>query len=91
MTGAPSAPDPMIDVHRSKRPTVGDAVFGAAHEVWEIVRQSVTDPGPWSYAGVAILAMIGIGVLVRGKLASPWLLLPAFAGAAYWGWRHFGR
>jgi hypothetical protein len=70
---------------------VGDAVFGAAHEVWDIVRHSVTDPGPWSYAGMAILAMVGIGVLVRGKLASPWLLLPAFAGAAYWGWHHFVR
>jgi hypothetical protein len=35
--------------------------------------------------------MVGIGVLVRGKLASPWLLLPAFAGAAYWGWHHFVR
>jgi hypothetical protein len=70
---------------------MGDAIAGAAAEIWDIVRRAVTDAGPWMYVGVVIVAIVAIALLVRGKLSSPWLLLPALGGAAYWGWHHFVR
>lgn len=70
---------------------MGDVVVGAAHEVWDIVRNAVTDPGPWSYVLVALLVVAATAVVVRGKLASPRVLIPMLGVAGYWGWHHFMR
>lgn len=68
---------------------MGDAINGAAREVWDILVSAVTDPGPWSYVAIAVGAVALVAVLFRGKWTM-WLLLPVLGGLAYWGWRRFG-
>lgn len=66
---------------------MGDAVFGAAREIWGLVLAAATDPGPWLVAGLVFAAAASM-VFVRGKMA--WALwLPMLVAAAYLAWRRF--
>ena len=65
---------------------MGDALTGAAQEVWEILVGAVTNPGPWSYAAMALAAVLVVAVTFRGK-HTMWLLLPVLGVLAYWGWQ----
>ena len=67
---------------------MGDAINGAAREVWEIIVRGVTDPGPWSVALMAVFGVVGVGLILRGKLAS-WMLIPVLVVLGYWGWQQF--
>jgi hypothetical protein len=66
---------------------MGDAIVSAAQEVWAIVVDAVTNPGPWLIAAL-VLAVAVAAALLRGKLASPWLWIPALAAAAFWAYHH---
>ena len=68
---------------------MGDAITGAAQEVWDILVGAVTDPGPWGYAALVLVAVATVAVLFRGKRSS-WFLLLALAALGYWGWERFG-
>ena len=68
---------------------MGDAITGAAQEVWQILVNAVTDPGPWRYVALILVAVVTVAVLFRGK-RSPWFLIPALAALGYWGWERFG-
>jgi hypothetical protein len=68
---------------------MGDAITGAAQEVWEFLVNAVTDPGPWGYVALILVAVATVAVLFRGKRSS-WFLLPALAALGYWGWERFG-
>ena len=70
---------------------MGDALNGAAREVWDQIVGAVTDPGPWTLVILLAIAVVIIAVFIRGKLASPWILLPVAAYAGYWGWQHYIR
>ena len=50
----------------SGRPIVGDAITGAAQEVWDMLVGAVTDPGPWSYAAMVLAAVVTILPLRAG-------------------------
>jgi hypothetical protein len=68
---------------------MGDAITGAAREVWDILTGAVTDPGPWNYAAMILVAVAVVALLFRGKWTS-WLLIPVLGGLGYWGWHRFG-
>jgi hypothetical protein len=66
---------------------MGDAVFGAAREVFGFALAALTSPGAWLAAGL-VFAAAATMVFVRGKLA--WgLWLPILAASAYLVWRRF--
>jgi hypothetical protein len=68
---------------------MGDAVFGAAREVWQIVIKSITNPGPWLVAALMVIALASV-VFIRGKLAAL-VWLPALALAGYVGYTYIRR
>jgi hypothetical protein len=68
---------------------MGDAVFGAAREVWQIVIKTITNPGPWLVAALMVIAL-GSVVFIRGKLAAL-VWLPALALAGYVGYTYIRR
>ena len=68
---------------------MGDAVFGAAREVWQIVITAITNPGPWLVAGLMVIAL-GSVVFIRGKMAAI-VWVPALALAAYVGYNYIRR
>lgn len=70
---------------------MGDVVSGAAREFWDMLVRAVTDPGPWTFVGVGAAVVIAVAILLRGKLASPWVMIPVLGAVAYWGWREFVR
>ena len=66
---------------------MGDAVFGAAREIWGFVLAAATDPGPWLVAAL-VFGAAAATVFVRGKMA--WALwLPMLVAAAFLAWRRF--
>ena len=67
---------------------MGDAVAGAAREVWDMLVAAVTNPGPYGYAAVALAAVAVVALTFRGK-RTMWLLIPVLGGLAFWGWRRF--
>lgn len=69
---------------------MGDVVGGAAQEIWSILVNAVTSPGAWALAGVVVVAAV-VGYALRGRLGSPWVLIPALGAAGYWALRHFAR
>lgn len=68
---------------------MGDAVFGAAREVWQIVIHTITNPGPWLVAALMVIALGGV-VFIRGKLSAI-VWVPALALAAYVGYNYIRR
>jgi hypothetical protein len=69
---------------------MGDVIVGAAQEIWSILVDAVTNPGPWSIAAV-VLALAVAAALMRGKLTSPWVWIPALGAAGFWAYRHIPR
>ena len=47
---------------------MGDAITGAAQEVWQILVNAVTDPGPWRYVALILVAVVTVAVLFRGPV-----------------------
>ena len=68
---------------------MGDAVFGAAREVWQIVITTITNPGPWLVAALMVIALASV-VFIRGKMAAI-VWLPALALAGYVGYNYIRR
>ena len=68
---------------------MGDAVFGAAREIWQIVITAITNPGPWLVAALMIIAL-GSVVFIRGRLAAL-VWVPALALAGYVGYTYIRR
>ena len=69
--------------------SMGDAVFGAAREVWHIVIHTITNPGPWLVAALMVIALGGV-VFIRGKLSAV-VWVPALTLAAYVGYTYIRR
>ena len=66
---------------------MGDAVFGAAREVFAFAISALANPNAWLPVGL-VFAAAATAVFVRGKFA--WsLCLPILAAAAYLIWRRF--
>jgi hypothetical protein len=68
---------------------MGDAVFGAAREIWQIVIRTITNPGPWLVAALMVIAL-GSVVFIRGKMAAI-VWVPALALAGYVGYNYIRR
>lgn len=66
---------------------MGDAVFGAAREVWGIVWAAISDPGPYLVAALVLLGASG-ALFVKGKLGTM-IWLPSIALAGFFAWRYF--
>ena len=66
---------------------MGDAIVSAAQEIWAIVVGAVTSPAPWLIAALVLVFAVA-AALLRGRLASPWLWIPALGAAAFWAYRH---
>jgi hypothetical protein len=77
-------------VTRTGKKDMGDAIAQSAQEVWGLLVDAVTNPGPWAITGV-VLVLAVVAALMRGKLASPWIWGPALAAGAFWAYRHIPR
>ena len=66
---------------------MGDVIVSAAQEIWSIVVDAITSPGPWLIVAL-VFALAVAAALLRGKLTSPWLWVPALAAAALWAYYH---
>ena len=67
---------------------MGNALSGAAREVWDMLVGAATSPGPWTYAVMLVAAVVVVALMFRGR-RTMWLFLPMLGGLAYWGWRRF--
>ena len=68
---------------------MGDAVFAAAREIWQIVIRTITNPGPWLVAALMVIALASV-VFIRGKMAAI-VWVPALALAGYVGYNFIRR
>lgn len=68
---------------------MGDAVFGAAREIWQMVIRTITNPGPWLVAALMVIAL-GSVVFIRGKMAAI-VWVPALVLAGYIGYNYIRR
>lgn len=68
---------------------MGDVISNAAREVWDILVGAVTSSRPWLYGALAVVPVLVVGVIFRGR-RTMWLLIPVLGGLVYWGWRRFG-
>ena len=67
---------------------MGDVISSAAREMWDMLVAAITSPRPWLYAALAVVPVLVITVIFRGR-RTMWLLLPVLGGLVYWGWRRF--
>jgi len=69
---------------------MGDVLVGAAQEVWQLLVDAVTDPGPWSIV-VGVMFLIIVVAILRGRLTSPWVWIPALGVVGFWAYEHLVR
>ena len=61
---------------------MGDVIGSSLQEFIGMLRDALTRPGPWSAVVILLVVAIAAG-LIRSKLASSWIWIPALAIAIY--------
>ena len=69
-------------VHPEQPERMGNVIASSVEELLAILRDAITQPGPWSAVGIVLIAVFAVAAL-RAKISASWIWLPVLATVTY--------
>lgn len=71
-----------VDNSAARSNNVGDVIGAAIQDFAAMLRDALSQPGPW-IAVAAVIVVVFVAAALRSKLSSSWIWIPVLAGAMY--------